>query len=132
VRVSSYYRSSPVDCPPGSGEFLNAVAEMEFADGIFYLLERLQHYEKSRGREEARERNAPRSIDLDILYAADLEMASARLVLPHPRMAERLFVLEPLAELAPELVLPGLSDSVRELLAKCRDTVKDQRCCKIE
>jgi 2-amino-4-hydroxy-6-hydroxymethyldihydropteridine diphosphokinase len=68
------------------------------------------------GRVRGVERNAPRVIDLDILYVDDLIFNEAELILPHPRLAERRFVLEPLAEIRPEIVIPGQHLTVRELL----------------
>ncbi len=132
VRVSSYYATAPVDCPPGSEEFLNAVAEIEFADGVSYLLQRFHEYEREQGRMDVRSHNEPRPIDLDILYAGELEMQTSRLILPHPRLAERLFVLEPLAEIAPERLIPGTGQTAGQLLASCRKKLSDQICRKIE
>lgn len=130
--VSSLYRSSPVNCPPGSPEFINAVAEISFSDGLMYLLEKLQSYEKERGRPEDRALNSPRPVDLDILYAEDLEMRTVRLTLPHPRMMERLFVLEPLCEIRPELILPAQSRPVTVLLEELKQRSHDQVCRKLE
>lgn len=130
--LSSLYSSTPLGCPPGSPEFINAVAEISFRDGLIYLLEKLQAYEKERGRAEVRARNSPRPVDLDILYAQDLEMRTMRLVLPHPRMTERLFVLEPLSEIRPELVLPTQNRSVRVLLEELKLGSHDQVCRKLE
>lgn len=132
IRCSSLYASSPVDCPEGSPEFINAVVEIEFGDGVMYLLSLLQKYESGRGRPEQRSRNVPRPIDLDILYAGPLEMNTGRLVLPHPRLGERLFVLEPLAEINPELLLPGREKKVSELLEELKRSSHDQVCRKIE
>lgn len=129
--ASSFYSCSPVDCKEDTPSFLNGVAEIEFSDGLIYLLEKLQTYEAERGRLAVRERNSPRPIDLDILYADELEMQTARLSLPHPRISERLFVLEPLAEIRPELLLPGLNKSVRVLLEEFKRTKHDQVCRKI-
>lgn len=114
---SSFWRSDPVDCPPGSGEFLNAVAEIDWDGSPEDLLATLLAFERSAGRlpPERRVRNAPRPIDLDLLYCGDLVRKSAELTLPHPRLAERRFVLGPLAEIAPGLRLPGLGFTVAEL-----------------
>lgn len=129
--ASSNYSSSPVDCAPESNVFINAVVEIEFSDGLLYLLEKLQAYESERGRLVVRERNSPRPIDLDILYAADLVMHTARLTLPHPRWSDRLFVLDPLAEICPELVIPHQTKTVRVLLEELRSQAHDQSCHKI-
>ena len=75
-------------------------------------------------------RNAPRLIDIDILFYDDLVLERPRLVIPHPRLAERLFVLLPLAELAPELVHPVSKKSVRELLGELKEKEKGEACLK--
>jgi 2-amino-4-hydroxy-6-hydroxymethyldihydropteridine diphosphokinase len=130
-RTSSRYSSLPLDCPAGSPEFINAVVEMSFRDGLMYLLGKLQAYELERGRAAVRETNSPRPIDLDILYADELEIQTSRLVLPHPRMMQRLFVLEPLAEICPDRVLPGQKLSVRVLLEELKLQAHDQVCRKL-
>lgn len=103
LRVSSLYRSAPVDA--GGPDYLNAVAEIATTLVPLALLEALQTLEQAAGRERPY-RNAPRTLDLDILLYGDEQLASATLTLPHPRLHERAFVLLPLAELAPERVLP--------------------------
>jgi len=130
--VSSFYTSAPVDCPPGSEEFVNAVAEIDSGDGVRYLLTRFKAYEAERGRDLGGARNAPRPIDLDILYAGSMEMQLVDLIVPHPRLPERLFVLEPLAEIRSGLVLPGFQETVEELLSRARIGYPEQQCRKIE
>jgi 2-amino-4-hydroxy-6-hydroxymethyldihydropteridine diphosphokinase len=118
LRVSPRMRTAPVGCPPGSEPFLNAVAEIE-ADPERLppreLLRRLQKFEGERGRPAGRETNAPRPLDLDIIYYGALELDEPGLVIPHPRAAQRRFVLEPLSHLRPDLVLPGQMKTVAEL-----------------
>jgi len=121
LRVSSLYETSPVGCPPGSGEFINAAAEGEF-DGdpvMLYLL--LKGFEATQGERPAPERNAPRALDLDLLYGEE-PFQNAQLTLPHPRLHERRFVLEPLAEIHPHWVIPGQNKTVQELLAALDST----------
>lgn len=101
VRSSRIYRSAPVDA--GGPDFLNAVAELETGLVAPELLARLQHLEQAAGRERPY-RNAPRTLDLDLLLYGDARIESAALTVPHPRMRERAFVLLPLRELAPHLV----------------------------
>lgn len=110
LRVSSLYRSAPVDA--GGPDYLNAVAEIGTQLPPHDLLAALQAIEHAAGRERPY-RNAPRTLDLDILLYGDLQSADATLTLPHPRLHERAFVLLPLAELAPERVLPQWLASVR-------------------
>jgi len=105
-RISSVYETDPVDCAPGDPQFLNAVLEIETALSALDLLNYCLEVEKGFGRPEERATNAPRPIDLDLLYYDDLEMESERLILPHPRLRERGFVLLPLAEIRPDLVSP--------------------------
>lgn len=117
ARFSALYESEPEDCPPGSPPFVNAAAEIEFDDQPEFLLERMQQMEQEMGRPKVRGRNAPRPLDMDLLYAEDRVMATERLILPHPRMMERVFVLQPLAEICPERVIPGTGRTVAELFA---------------
>ncbi len=98
--------------------FLNAVAEIETAAAPEELLESLLALEREHGRVR-RERWGPRTLDLDLLLFADLVIRTASLQVPHPRLAERRFVLEGLAELCPDRVVPGRERTVRELLEAC-------------
>ena len=115
---SSIWRTSPVDCPPGVGDFVNAVAgfaphsELEPLE----LLGRLKSIEAEFGRDQVRVRNAPRELDLDLLLFGSTRLQLPELTLPHPRAVQRLFVLQPLVEIAPDLVWPGLDQSVAVLL----------------
>lgn len=100
-RVSSLYGSAPVDA--GGPDYLNAVAELTTTLAPQTLLTALQTIELSAGRERPY-RNAPRTLDLDILWFGDQVIDTPTLTVPHPRMAERAFVLRPLADLVPERV----------------------------
>jgi 2-amino-4-hydroxy-6-hydroxymethyldihydropteridine diphosphokinase len=101
VARSSLYRSAPVD---GDGpDYINAVAELRTRQPPMQLLRSLQAIEQRFGRERPY-RNAPRTLDLDLLLYGQRRIDSAALQLPHPRMAQRAFVLLPLSEIAPELV----------------------------
>ncbi|MEZ0299743.1 MAG: 2-amino-4-hydroxy-6-hydroxymethyldihydropteridine diphosphokinase [Candidatus Methylacidiphilales bacterium] len=113
--ASRIYLTEPVDCPPGSPPFLNAVAEISTTLTPEALLARLQGYERHLGRPEVRPVNSPRPLDLDILYIGARQIATDHLIVPHPRMTQRLFVLVPLTDIRPGLVLPGESQTVREL-----------------
>jgi 2-amino-4-hydroxy-6-hydroxymethyldihydropteridine diphosphokinase len=116
--VSSVYLTSPVDCPPGSEPFLNAVLEAELTGDPLALFRTMRGLERALGRPEKSKRNAPRCIDMDLLYAGDCEMRTDELVLPHPGISARGFVLAPLAEIRPGLVLPGQTGTVSQLLKK--------------
>lgn len=118
--TSPVYETAPVDCPAGSDDFLNAVVEWEVPDESdpLLLLNRLHEIEKIMGRPEERSRNSPRTLDLDLLYCGNLVITAPGLTLPHPRLTERRFVLEPLADINPGLILPGQSLPVSTLLTK--------------
>ncbi|MFV1993898.1 MAG: 2-amino-4-hydroxy-6-hydroxymethyldihydropteridine diphosphokinase [Verrucomicrobiales bacterium] len=113
---ASLYESAPLDCPPGSAPFLNTCLELELELDPEALHTLTRELERFLGRPEVRAQNAPRTIDIDILYAGDLTLRGPELILPHPRLHQRRFVLEPLCEIRPALVLPGLERSVSALL----------------
>jgi len=98
--LSSVWRSAPVDA--GGPDFLNAVVALDTTLAPMDLLDALQAIEQAHGRERPY-RNAPRTLDLDLLLHDDVVMDTPRLTLPHPRLGERAFVLRPLLEIAPEL-----------------------------
>lgn len=122
--VSRAYETEPVGCEPGAGKFLNAVLEIEYDGDPTELLEKLIEVEESLGRDRRHARNVSRKIDLDLLYADDLVINNERLQLPHPRMHERNFVLQPLADIRPDLVFPNQTKAVSELLAQMQDSTK--------
>jgi len=109
-RTSSLYRSAPVDA--GGPDYLNAVVQVETTLAPHALLAQLQAIEQAAGRERPY-RNAPRTLDLDILLYDALTLASPTLTIPHPRMATRAFVLVPLAEIAPHLLGAEQLEAVR-------------------
>lgn len=119
LRVSSLWRTAPVDCPPGSPPFVNAVVGLVPRAGETpeTLLARLQALEQEFGRRPAKVRNEPRPLDLDLIAFGAEMRNTPELTLPHPRAHLRRFVLQPLGEIAPDLVLPGQIESVRALLA---------------
>lgn len=121
--LSSIYRSAPIDSK--GPDYLNAVALLQTDLPAPALLAELQRIEREHGRERPY-RNAPRTLDLDLLVYADQRIATPTLTVPHPRAHLRAFVLRPLAEIAPELELPGRG-CVTDLLTR----VADQRIEKV-
>ena len=113
---ASTYQTEPLHCPPNSPQFFNSVVEIAWEGSPFALLEITQSIENRLGRIAKPERNAPRIIDVDLLYFGDEIIDTEALVLPHPRIGERRFVLEPLAEIRPDLILPGQRLSIAERL----------------
>jgi len=101
TRRSALYGSAPVDA--GGDDYVNAVVQVQTRLSPHALLEQLQAIEQGAGRQRPY-RNAPRTLDLDVLLYGQLQCHDATLELPHPRMHQRAFVLRPLAEIAPELV----------------------------
>ena len=115
---SSIWKTTPVDCPPGPPSFLNAMAALlpDRTQTPEHLLSKLKALEVEFGRQPKAVPNEPRPLDLDLI-AFGLEVReSDSLTLPHPRAHRRRFVLEPLAEIAPDLILPNQQQTVRELL----------------
>lgn len=100
---SRLYESPAAEAPPGSPDFLNAVLEIGWRGEPLALLHVLRAIERALGRPTRYPRNSPRVIDLDILYLGDLVLATDELTLPHPRMTARAFVMEPLADIRPDL-----------------------------
>ena len=113
---SSFYRSAPVGYE-AQPDFVNAVAALDTGLAPGELLEGLQGIERRHGRERSFP-NAPRTLDLDILLYGEERIARPGLTVPHPRMHQRAFVLCPLAEIAPQLEIPG-KGKVSDLLASC-------------
>ena len=124
ILVSPVYESEAVDCEPGAGKFLNAVLEIEYDGDPTDLLQELIRIEESLGRDRNHARNVSRKIDIDLLYAGELNVENEQLQLPHPRLHLRKFVLQPLADFRPELILPNQTKTVRELLAQTGDSTK--------
>ncbi len=115
TRTSSLMENPAVGGPADAPAFLNAAAEIKTTLGSHALLHRILQIEQQLGRVR-RERWEPRPIDIDLLLYGELIISSQELVIPHPLMHERRFVLEPLAEIAPEAVHPMLQMTIAGLL----------------
>jgi 3-oxoacyl-[acyl-carrier protein] reductase len=119
IDSSEFYETAPVNCPPGSGEFLNAVVAVETEREPHDVLQLLLRIEREFGRVRT-EPNSPRTLDLDLILYGDRVIDTPELTLPHPRMHERAFVLVPLAELSgsvgQDAVHPVLKKTAQELL----------------
>ena len=124
ILESPVYESEAVGCEPGAGKFLNAVLEIEYNGDPTDLLQKLIRIEESLGRDRNHARNVSRKIDIDLLYAGELNVENEQLQLPHPRLHLRKFVLQPLADFRPELILSNQTKTVRELLAQTGDSTK--------
>ncbi len=120
-RISALYETEPQDFRQQPW-FLNLVAEIETTLFPLQLLSRIQKAEKQLGRQRSILKG-PRTIDIDILLIGNSVIASAKLTVPHPSMHQRRFVLDPLAELAPDLRHPTIHRSIRELLAETTNQI---------
>ncbi len=117
VTASPFYRSAPVDAT--GPDFINAVAALDTTLPPLALLDVLQALENQHGRQRPYH-NAPRTLDLDLLLHGDTRLDEERLILPHPRMHQRAFVLRPLQDLAPGLTVQG------QPIAAWLDAIHDQ------
>jgi 2-amino-4-hydroxy-6-hydroxymethyldihydropteridine diphosphokinase len=115
---SSLWQTAPLDCPPSSPLFVNAAAGLAPRQGETpeSLLAKLQALEKEFGRQLKKVLNEPRPLDLDLIVFRTEVRSTPELTLPHPRAHQRRFVLQPLSEIAAQLVLPGQSKAVAELI----------------
>ena len=114
---SAVYESEPVDCPLEANSFFNAAANFPLSIAPQEALNLCMQIECAFERPAEREKNAPRTIDLDIIYAGTLTQNTKSLTIPHPKIYERRFVLEPLSTIMPSLVLPNQKKSILEHLA---------------
>jgi 2-amino-4-hydroxy-6-hydroxymethyldihydropteridine diphosphokinase len=119
LKASSYYETEPVGFKDQPW-FLNQAIELDTLLTPTELLAICQKIENAGGRIRTF-LNAPRTLDLDILFYGNIVVSREDLIIPHPRLADRRFVLEPLAQIAPEFVHPVLGKSIRQLLKTCPD-----------
>jgi 2-amino-4-hydroxy-6-hydroxymethyldihydropteridine diphosphokinase len=131
VLCSKVYETSPVDCPEKSPLFLNAALELSSEMEPKEFFGKLKIIERDLGRLPNQERNSPRTIDIDLLYIDDLVLSESDLTIPHPRIARRRFVLRPLADIRPKLILPHLDRSITELLADLKNDDNVELYCNV-
>ena len=126
---SSLFCTTPVDCPPGSPDFVNAVVRMDVEDWIRPgdFLKSLQAMEKHFGRVRDGNRNAARTLDLDLICWGRLILDQPELRLPHPRAHQRAFVLAPMAEIDADFRLPGFDCTVAQQLSSLVGNVGVER-----
>ena len=117
ILSSGIYETDPVDCERDASKFLNAVVEFDYDGDPGQLLEQLARIEESLGRKRDHQKNVSRTLDIDLLYCGDRPIDNERLQLPHPRMHLRKFVLQPLTDIQPDLILPNQRKTIRQLLA---------------
>jgi 2-amino-4-hydroxy-6-hydroxymethyldihydropteridine diphosphokinase len=131
IICSKVYETSPVACAPDALNFLNATLEFSTELQPKALFRELKDIEQALGRSPTQERNSPRTIDIDVLYCDDIVLSTPGLVIPHPRIASRRFVLQPLADIRPKLVLPTMTKSIRELLDELESDEIVTRYCDV-
>jgi 2-amino-4-hydroxy-6-hydroxymethyldihydropteridine diphosphokinase len=122
VLSSAVYETEPVGCEAGAERFLNAVIEFEFQGDPAILIDQLIGIEEALGRKRDHPKNVSRIIDIDLLYCGNERIHNERLQLPHPRIQLRKFVLKPLADIRPDLVLPGQTKPITKLLVELEET----------
>ena len=122
ILSSAIYETEPIGCEAGAANFLNAVVEFDYEGDPMQLLEQLVRIEESLGRKHDHPKNVSRTIDIDLLYCGDRQIDNEGLRLPHPRTHLRRFVLQPLADIRPDLILPKQTKSVADLLAELKET----------
>ena len=113
---AAVYQSEPVDCPDDSPDFFNTVIEIDYIGTPYELLEYTQGIEFHFGRGVVYQTNAPRIIDVDILYFGTETLSGGILTILHPQLTHRRFVLQPLADISPDIILPGDTATIAEHL----------------
>ena len=116
LKTSPVYETKPM-YNTNQSYFLNAVVEIDTSIDVFTLLEKTQSIEKKIGRQKVELKNQPRFIDIDILDYNNLIFSNEKLILPHPAISERLFVLKPWSDISPMYELPEVAKNIYELMS---------------
>tara|TARA_Y100000768_G_scaffold9331_2_gene6587 strand:+ start:718 stop:1194 length:477 start_codon:yes stop_codon:yes gene_type:complete len=122
IKISSIYETKPFRVEIKQNDFLNLVVEIEYKNSPYDLLENISQIEKKLGRVRSEKRNEPREIDIDIIFFDDLIINEKKIIIPHPRFSERLFVLEPMNEIAPEFLDPLTKKRIKDLLIDAQNS----------
>lgn len=130
IRLSPLFETEPVDCDPGTPPFVNAALTAFWAAAPAALLRLTKDVEARLGRPPVHSQRQARSLDLDLVLFGDEALHTTELTVPHPRLCERRFVLAPLAEIAPDWIIPGTSWTVREALAHLEAGENAQGWCR--
>ena len=126
MKFSKLYITEPVDCEPGMPDFTNAALTGMWPHSLEALHDLCLELEKQSGRPEQHKFNAARTLDIDIIFFGNLECKTERLIIPHIEAENRLFVLEPLAEIAGDWIFPGKNRTVAEQLALLRKRLANE------
>jgi 2-amino-4-hydroxy-6-hydroxymethyldihydropteridine diphosphokinase len=127
ISAGALYETDPVDCVPGTQAFYNSVIEIQTSCTPQELHAHLQAIEQAMGRAAVREKNSPRTLDLDLLYAGDFVSPDPVLTVPHPRLHLRRFVLQPLSDIRPTLILPGHQLTIAQYIVALKDEPAEVR-----
>ncbi len=122
IRISSLYKTKPVECPPDSPDFINAAMTAKCPISVQGLFILCKHIEAECGRDMAGERNTPRPLDIDIIIYGDMVFSDGKIQVPHKEAKNRLFVLIPLNEIAPSLISPDTGETVSEIIRPFKTT----------
>ena len=120
IKISNFRETAPVDCTPDSADFTNGAICGSWSDSAENLLTLCQQLEVDAGRPRKHEINSPRPLDIDIIIFGNQQINLPHLIIPHPETGNRQFVLEPVTEIAPEVIVPGLNRTFNELLSQLK------------
>lgn len=129
IRLSPFYITAPVDCAPGTPDFINAALTGTWHDSVEKLHELCKELEERSGRPRDHARNTSRPLDLDIIFFGQESIDTPELTIPHKEASNRLFVLIPLADIAGDWIFPGLNMTVAEILEPYKGSAEFRQLC---